>query len=129
MPVMPAPTTSTSTSVTSFRVNRFSELPVRLPAVPGAHDTERFGYRPHRMTIADRRRPALPVRYAMEFADRARKERYFDPDFFAMEAELLWSRVWQMACRLEEIPAPYDFAEYEILDQSIIVLRSDDMSV
>ena len=32
------------------------------------------------------------------------KERYFDPDFYRMEAEALWPRVWQMACRLEEIP-------------------------
>ena len=46
-----------------------------------------------------------------------------------MEAELLWPRVWQMACRLEEIPQPRDFVEYEILDQSIIVLRTDDMGV
>ena len=36
--------------------------------------------------------------------DQIPKERYFDPDFYAMEAEQLWSRVWQMACRLEEIP-------------------------
>ena len=46
-----------------------------------------------------------------------------------MEAELLWPRVWQMACRLEEIPQPGDFVEYVILDQSIIVVRADDMEV
>jgi phenylpropionate dioxygenase-like ring-hydroxylating dioxygenase large terminal subunit len=76
--------------------------------------------------------PALerpPVPYAMEHPDRARKERYFDPGFFALEAEQLWPRVWQMACRLEEIPEPGDFVEYEILDQSVIVLRTDDMEV
>lgn len=28
-----------------------------------------------------------------------------------------------MACRLEEIPAPGDFVEYQILDQSVIVVR------
>ncbi len=66
---------------------------------------------------------ALPVPYAIEVPDRVRKERYYDPEFFAMEAELLWPRVWQMACRLEEIPEPGDFAEYEILDQSVIVVR------
>jgi phenylpropionate dioxygenase-like ring-hydroxylating dioxygenase large terminal subunit len=72
---------------------------------------------------------ALPVPYAMELADRARKERYFDPDFYQMEVELLWPRVWQMACRLEEIPQPRDFVTYEILDQSIVVARTDDMGV
>ena len=66
----------------------------------------------------DRKWSALPVPYAMEVPDRVPKERYFDPDFYAMEAELLWPRVWQMACRLEEIPAPRDFVEYEFLDQS-----------
>ena len=30
-----------------------------------------------------------------------------------------------MACRLEEIPKPGDFVEYEILDESIIVVRLD----
>ena len=79
------------------------------------------------MAIVDRRKSALPVPYAVELPDRAPKERYFDPDFFQMEAELLWPRVWQMACRLEEIPQPGDFAEYEILDQSVVVVRSDDM--
>jgi nitrite reductase/ring-hydroxylating ferredoxin subunit len=65
----------------------------------------------------------------MEFPDRARKERYFDPDFYQMEAELLWPRVWQMACRLEEIPQPGDFVQYEILDQSIVVVRTEDLGV
>ena len=34
-----------------------------------------------------------------------------------------------MACRLEEIPKPGDFVEYEILDQSVIVVRVDDSTV
>ena len=38
------------------------------------------------------------------FPDRVPKERYFDPDFYQMEVEHFWPRVWQMACRLEEIP-------------------------
>ncbi len=58
------------------------------------------------MAIVDRRWSALPVPFSMEFPDRARKERYYDPDFYQMEVDLLWPRVWQMACRLEEIPQP-----------------------
>ncbi len=81
------------------------------------------------MAIVDRKWSALPVPYAMEFTDRAPKERYFDPDFYRMEVEMLWPRVWQMACRLEEIPQPGDFAEYEVLDQSVVVVRTDDMGV
>jgi phenylpropionate dioxygenase-like ring-hydroxylating dioxygenase large terminal subunit len=81
------------------------------------------------VAIMDRKWSALPVPFAMEVPDRAPKERYYDADFYAMECELLWPRVWQMACRLEEIPAARDFAEYEFLDQSIIVVRNDDMTV
>ena len=77
------------------------------------------------MTIAkDGRRTTSPVPWAVTRPDRIPKQRYYDPEFFAMETELLWPRVWQMACRLEEIPQPGDFAEYEILDQSIIVVRA-----
>jgi len=72
---------------------------------------------------------ALPVPHAIEVPDRAPKERYFDPDFYQRECEQLWPRVWQMACRLEEIPDPGDVVEYEILDQSVIVLRGDDWEV
>jgi glycine betaine catabolism A len=68
----------------------------------------------------------VDVPYAMQCPDRVPKERYFDAEFFALEAEQLWPRVWQMACRLEEIPQPFDFAEYEILDQSVIVMRDGD---
>ncbi len=72
---------------------------------------------------------ALPVPHAIEVPDRAPKERYFDPDFYQLECEQLWPRVWQMACRLEEIPERGDVVEYEILDQSVIVLRGDDLEV
>jgi nitrite reductase/ring-hydroxylating ferredoxin subunit len=80
------------------------------------------------MTALDRTSVAS-VPFAVDVPDRIRKERYFDPDFYAMEAELLWPRVWQMACRLEEIPNARDCVTYEILDQSVIVLRDDDMGV
>jgi phenylpropionate dioxygenase-like ring-hydroxylating dioxygenase large terminal subunit len=65
----------------------------------------------------------------MDVPDRIRKERYYDAEFFELEAKQLWSRVWQMACRLEEIPNARDFATYEILDQSVIVVRQDDLSI
>ena len=81
------------------------------------------------MAIVEQKWTALPVPFAMELRDRVPKERYYDPAFYALEAEHLWPRVWQMACRLEEIPHAGDFTEYEILDQSVIVIRDDDGSV
>ncbi len=62
----------------------------------------------------------------MTVPDQVPKARYYDRDFFELEAERLWPRVWQVACRLEEIPEPYDFTTYEILDQSIVVVRTPD---
>lgn len=67
----------------------------------------------------------VQVPWAVQTADRIPKQRYYDPEFYALENDLFWPRVWQMACRLEEVPNPGDFVEYEILDQSIIVVRVD----
>ncbi len=50
--------------------------------------------------------------------------RYTSHEFFDLEMERLWPRVWQVACREEEIPNPGDFLEYTIGDQSILVVRS-----
>ena len=50
--------------------------------------------------------------------------RYTSQEFFDLEMERLWPRVWQVACREEEIPNPGDFVEYTIGDQSILVVRS-----
>lgn len=53
------------------------------------------------------------------------KERYVSQDFFDLEMERLWPRVWQMACREEEVPRTGDFLEYIIGDQSVLVTRSE----
>jgi len=51
------------------------------------------------------------------------KERYVSPGFLALEYERLWSHVWQVACREEEVEEPGDFVEYSIGDQSVLVTR------
>ena len=52
--------------------------------------------------------------------------RYYDPQFFELEKQHLWPRVWQMACRLEEIPAVGDYTVYTILDHSVLLLHTPD---
>jgi len=82
------------------------------------------------MTIVEHQQQARSaVPHSVEVADRIPKQRYYDRDFFELENEQLWPRVWQMACRLEEIPEPFDYTEYEILDQSVIVVRNEDLGV
>jgi nitrite reductase/ring-hydroxylating ferredoxin subunit len=52
------------------------------------------------------------------------KERYTSRAFAEAEMELLWPKVWQIACRVEEIGGPGDFVEYMIGDQSVLVVRT-----
>jgi phenylpropionate dioxygenase-like ring-hydroxylating dioxygenase large terminal subunit len=52
------------------------------------------------------------------------RERYFDSGFFELENEKLWPHVWQMACRLEEIPKVGDYVEYWVAHYSVIVVRT-----
>jgi phenylpropionate dioxygenase-like ring-hydroxylating dioxygenase large terminal subunit len=68
-------------------------------------------------------------RLAVTDPERIPAARYHDAEFFELEREHLWPHVWQMACRLEEIPDAGDFVEYRILDQSIIVVRVDDATI
>ena len=56
-------------------------------------------------------------------ASRIPVERYTSPEWLAVERERFWPRVWQMACRLEEIPDVGDYAEYTIFDQSMLIVR------
>jgi nitrite reductase/ring-hydroxylating ferredoxin subunit len=57
------------------------------------------------------------------------KERYVSQEFFDLEMERLWPRVWQMACREEEVRHVGDYLEYIIGDQSILITRSDPATI
>lgn len=50
-------------------------------------------------------------------------EPYLCPDYARAERDKLWRKVWQVACREEEIPNVGDYITYDILDDSIIVTR------
>lgn len=61
--------------------------------------------------------------------DRVPVAAYVSPDYVALEKQHLWPRVWQMACREEEIPRPGDFYTYDIADESISLVRKPDGSI
>ncbi|QIG80713.1 aromatic ring-hydroxylating oxygenase subunit alpha [Stakelama tenebrarum] len=50
-------------------------------------------------------------------------EAYTSPEYARAEDERLWGKVWQIACREEEIPKVGDYVTYDIMDESIIVAR------
>jgi len=54
------------------------------------------------------------------------KERYTSRAWHEREVARLWSRVWQFACREEQIPTVGSFVVYDIAHLSFIVMRSTD---
>ncbi|GFE90160.1 aromatic ring-hydroxylating oxygenase subunit alpha [Steroidobacter agaridevorans] len=55
--------------------------------------------------------------------------RYIDPGFLRLEFDKLWTRTWQAAARLDEIPEAGDFTVYNIGDQSVLLVRADESTV
>ena len=51
-------------------------------------------------------------------------ERYFSPEWHAREVEKVWRKTWQFACRAEHIPHVGDQCTYEIVDDSVLLVRT-----
>jgi nitrite reductase/ring-hydroxylating ferredoxin subunit len=51
-------------------------------------------------------------------------ERYTSPAFFDLEVNRLWKRVWQMACREEDIAEVGDNIVYDIAGMSFLMVRT-----
>lgn len=79
------------------------------------------------MTKVDYRSAASgnEVPFKITTPDRIPVQRYFDEEFFRIECEKLWPHVWQMACRLEQIPKVGDWVQYTNLGKSVIVVRTE----
>ena len=58
--------------------------------------------------------------YAYRGSEDIDRERYYSRAFFDLEVERMWSRTWQMACRVEDIPDVGDFSVYNIVHESLI---------
>jgi phenylpropionate dioxygenase-like ring-hydroxylating dioxygenase large terminal subunit len=55
--------------------------------------------------------------------------RYVDPEFQKLEYDKLWSRVWQVAIRADEIPEANDYTVYRIGDRSVLLVRVDQNTI
>ena len=49
---------------------------------------------------------------------------YVSPEYARAERDKLWRKVWQQVGRVEEIPEVGSYLTYDILDDSIIVVRT-----
>lgn len=62
--------------------------------------------------------------HSEELGDRTISPAEFtSQEFHLLETEGLWSRVWQVACRANDVPKVGDFIEYEIAGLSVVVVR------
>ena len=68
----------------------------------------------------------LPARNAVLSTTDISFDCYTTSEFFSIESEKLWPKVWQFVCREEEILNPGDYYVYDIAGYSLIVVRTED---
>lgn len=51
-------------------------------------------------------------------------DRYYSKAWHDLEVEKVWRKTWQMACRVEDIPEVGDTEIYEIVHDSLIIVRT-----
>jgi phenylpropionate dioxygenase-like ring-hydroxylating dioxygenase large terminal subunit len=52
-------------------------------------------------------------------------ERWLSREFFDLEVEKMWSKTWQMACRESQLSKPGDYFVYDIVDSSVLLVRTE----
>jgi nitrite reductase/ring-hydroxylating ferredoxin subunit len=57
------------------------------------------------------------------------KRSFVSREYAELERERLWPRVWQLACREEELASVGSYVVYDILDDSIIVIRTSQSQI
>ncbi|MGW0174770.1 aromatic ring-hydroxylating oxygenase subunit alpha [Rhodococcus sp. NPDC003322] len=61
-----------------------------------------------------------------EFTMRVPTDRYTSREYADRERDAVWMKIWQIAGRVDELPAVGDWKVYQILDQSFILVRGKD---
>lgn len=56
-------------------------------------------------------------------------EAYISPDYARAEQAKLWRKVWLQAGRVEDIPQTGDYITYDIMDDTVLILRGNDGEV
>jgi hypothetical protein len=48
-------------------------------------------------------------------------ERYWSREWHDLEVQKVWKKVWQVACREEDMPLSGDYIVYDIVDDSVLL--------
>jgi phenylpropionate dioxygenase-like ring-hydroxylating dioxygenase large terminal subunit len=55
--------------------------------------------------------------------------RYISQEFFDLEVEKIWKRVWQVACHEDDLPGVGDYVPYDIAGLSFLVVRTSETEI
>lgn len=93
---------------------------------------KQVGFRYHENLVNDKLLPPEDMRQPAPSGEQPytiTRDRYVSQSFHDREVRGLWSHVWQMACREEEIPEVGDVSLYEIAGFSFIIVRGNDSKI
>jgi nitrite reductase/ring-hydroxylating ferredoxin subunit len=61
--------------------------------------------------------------------DSIPRERYYDPDFMKQEWQYLWTKIWHIAGREQQLQEAGDYIVHDFLHESVIIVRQRDGSL
>src|SRR5271155_860925 len=104
--------------------SQLADLKVRTnepPEVEAPRPTYQDLLKRDRQSPANDMRTSFPLDLGVESLST---DRYTSVAFHRREVERMWRRVWQLACREEEIPEVGDIVVYEVAEHSLLIVRS-----
>jgi len=57
------------------------------------------------------------------------QERYYSREFMRQEWDCLWTRIWHIAGREQQLPEPGDYVVHDFMHESVVILRQQDGSL
>ena len=61
--------------------------------------------------------------------DHVPVEDYISKEFLQLENERVWPKVWLMACRQEELEEPGSYLVFDVVRDTILLVRQPDGSI
>jgi phenylpropionate dioxygenase-like ring-hydroxylating dioxygenase large terminal subunit len=108
-------------------MNQKLDPTIRMPDTPTDSQARSNGVTYQHLLDTDSREVPEVLRLEsprFQGADDLDNSRYTSREWFDKEVEGLWKRVWQFACREEQIPHVGSYVVYDIAHMSFIVVRS-----
>jgi len=103
---------------------------IPAPGVQSEQGPRSQGMIPIQEVLAHDNRPELiPDAYKLESPlpggpVKIPTDRFHDPKYHKLEVELLWKKVWQVACHVDEIPDIGDYHVYNIASLTWLIVRT-----